>query len=112
MNKLRQVLLNNLDNIEENLYISGLSVIKWDNKSKELELINSERVVIYSEKKNNRIRELEHVLILIVGSLFYGDFKTETPNEKTWFQILKDLGMYPKDEDHYLELSNQYKKEN
>jgi len=63
-----------------------------------------------SENKDDfmRARLLECLLVRICGSLFYGDFKAETANEKEWFSVLNHLGLFPESEDHYLKLVDEF----
>jgi len=58
---------------------------------------------------DRRTLELEECLVNIVSSMWHGDFKVETPNERVWFAQIQDLGMWPTDEDHLHRLFDAYR---
>ena len=47
-----------------------------------------------------REEKLETIVKLFAKSMFYGDWKWETPNERVITMLMQEVGMYPfKDED-------------
>jgi len=60
------------------------------------------------KSRKRHLRKLETVLIDIVGCLYYGGFK-RTPNKDIWLEMLKDLEMWPKDEDDYCKLIKRFR---
>lgn len=41
----------------------------------------------------------ELLIIKVSQSMFYGGFKVETTNEREWFDLMNDLGLWLNDED-------------
>jgi len=54
----------------------------------------------FSTNEITREEKLETIVKLFAKSMFYGDWKWETPNERVITMLMQEVGMYPfKDED-------------
>jgi len=54
----------------------------------------------FSTKEMTLEEKLETIVKLFAKSMFYGDWKWETPNERVITMLMQEVGMYPfKDED-------------
>jgi hypothetical protein len=50
-----------------------------------------------------REEKLETIVKLLAKSMFYGEWKWETPNERVITMLMQEVGMYPfKDEDEMI----------
>ena len=64
-------------------------------------LING--VFFFNTKEMTREEKLETIVKLFAKSMFYGDWKWETPNERVITMLMQEVGMYPfKDEDEMI----------
>ena len=52
--------------------------------------------------------KLEQAVRTVSSIFFYGDFKPETPNERKLLALLEDLDVWPEDEDHLIEIVDEY----
>ena len=53
----------------------------------------------------------ELLIIKITQSMFYGAFKAETNNEREWFDLMNELGLWLNDEDEIINRIKQLKNE-
>jgi len=81
-----------------NAYIDGLGLEPYEVYSKQQakQYYNE----TFNTNKITREEKLETIVKLFAKSMFYGDWKWETPNERVITMLMQEVGMYPfKDED-------------
>lgn len=67
--------------------------------------INTLKLAI-SKMKSDEVSDLEAIADITSRIFYYGNFKIETPSEKTLAGLLNDRGLFPTTEDHILKRKN------
>jgi hypothetical protein len=59
--------------------------------------------ILIHQREMTREEKLETIVKLFAKSMFYGEWKWETPNERVITMLMQEVGMYPfKDEDEMI----------